>query len=73
MRNMSSSQCEIYLYTPSLSLAVIGVLLFASLLSILTMRMIQAKTWIGIFFVVGALGKSSIVCSFNFIVHGPIR
>jgi hypothetical protein len=57
---MGSSQCELYLYTPSLPLAVIGVLLFSSLLSIHSMRMIQAKTWAGLFFVLGAFGNSPI-------------
>jgi hypothetical protein len=58
---MATSPCELYLYTPNLSLAIIGVVLFSSLVFTHTMRIIQAKTWAGIFFVLGALGKSSIV------------
>lgn len=62
---MATSPCELYLYTPKLPLAIIGVILFSSLVFIHTVRIFQAKTWAGIFFVLGALGKSSIV------VHCP--
>lgn len=54
---MATPQCELYLYTPSLPLPVVGVIMFSSLVSIHAMRMIQAKTWASVFFVLGALGN----------------
>lgn len=54
---MPSAQCELYLYTPSLPLAVVAVITFSALTSIHVFRMIQAKTWTGLFFVLGGLGR----------------
>lgn len=57
---MASTQCELYMYTPSLALAIIGVILFSALTTIHLYRMIESKAWFGIFFVLGGLGKLSL-------------
>ncbi|KAJ5106185.1 hypothetical protein N7456_002860 [Penicillium angulare] len=56
---MASTQCQLYMYTPSLPLALIGVVIFSSLSSILCFRMIQTKTWSSIFLVLGAIFQLS--------------
>ncbi|RDK41557.1 hypothetical protein M752DRAFT_267065 [Aspergillus phoenicis ATCC 13157] len=54
---MASTQCELYMYTPSLALAIIGVILFSALTTIHLYRMIESKAWFGIFFVLGGLAE----------------
>lgn len=54
---MASTKCELYLYTPSLALAVVAVIAFSGLAAVLCFRMIKTKTWSSIFFVLGAFGK----------------
>lgn len=52
-----ASNCKLYQYAPSLPLAVIAVIVFSSLASILCFRTIQTKTFSGLFFAVGAICK----------------
>ncbi|PYH65943.1 uncharacterized protein BO88DRAFT_470263 [Aspergillus vadensis CBS 113365] len=54
---MTSTQCELYLYTPSLALAIVAVILFSTLTTIHIYRMIESKAWFGIFFVLGGLAQ----------------
>lgn len=64
---MASIKCELYLYTPSLALAVVAVIAFSGLTAIFCFRMIQTRTWSSIFFVLGAFGKlNSILLITNF-------
>ncbi|KAJ5930881.1 hypothetical protein N7466_006374 [Penicillium verhagenii] len=56
---MTSTQCELYMYTPSLALAVVAVIVFAVLTTAHLLYMIRAKAWTGIFFVLGGLAQMS--------------
>ncbi|KAJ5806624.1 RTA1 like protein-domain-containing protein [Penicillium pulvis] len=56
---MASTECELYLYTPSLALAVVAVIAFSGLAAVLCFRMIKTKTWSSIFFVLGAFAQLS--------------
>ncbi|KAK6814183.1 hypothetical protein RU639_010075 [Aspergillus parasiticus] len=52
---MTSTKCALYEYTPTTALAIVAVISFSSIASVLCFRLIQAKTWYGIFFVLGAI------------------
>lgn len=54
---MSSIKCDLYEYAPSTTLSVIGVIAFSGLASALCLRVLQTRTWSGVFFVLGAICK----------------
>ncbi|KAJ5658529.1 uncharacterized protein N7484_002178 [Penicillium longicatenatum] len=56
---MASTKCELYVYTPSIALAVVAVIAFSGLAAIHCFRMIQTRTWSGIFLVLGAFAQLS--------------
>lgn len=54
---MDLLQCELYPYTPSLSLAFVAIILYSALVGVHAFRMIQTKVWISSFFCLSALGR----------------
>lgn len=54
---MNPTQCKLYLYAPSLPLALVATIIFSILTTVHVLRMTRAGTWSGIYFVFGGVGR----------------
>ncbi|KAJ5715701.1 uncharacterized protein N7483_012882 [Penicillium malachiteum] len=56
---MEPSQCELYIYAPSFSLALAAIIIFSVLTTVHFLRMTRSKAWSGIYFVLGGIAQTS--------------